>query len=186
MADTRPWGFREYVKSNGFHTVYLIKPTRGCPIKVGITEDPVQRLLGLQNAHFEELEFHRFWWLPGVQVAFRIEFRLQVGLRLQECPRGVVPHEPRGRGGIHRSGNCSIRHLEFDPVPDGAPAGPMGAQAVRSANAGRRAVAVAGICASNGRAMAAEAKEARQALDAGHALEGWRGLMGFSGLRWMG
>jgi hypothetical protein len=69
----RPWGFREYVKSNGFHTVYLAKPTRGWPIKVGISEDPVMRLLGLQNAHYEELEFHRFWWLPGEQVAFRIE-----------------------------------------------------------------------------------------------------------------
>jgi hypothetical protein len=68
-----PVGVRDYVKSNGFHTVYLAKPLRGWPIKVGIAEDPVQRLLGLQNAHYEELAFHRFWWLPGSAVALRIE-----------------------------------------------------------------------------------------------------------------
>ena len=69
----RPWGFREYVKSQGFHSVYLITPISGSPLKVGISEDPLQRMLGLQNAHFDELRFHRFWWLPGVQVAARIE-----------------------------------------------------------------------------------------------------------------
>ena len=79
MADTRPWGFRDYVKSNGFHTVYLITPLRGWPTKIGITEDPVQRFLGLQSAHFDELAFHRFWWLPGVAVASRIEAGFKVG-----------------------------------------------------------------------------------------------------------
>lgn len=73
MTDTRPWGFRDYVQSHGFHTIYLAKPIRGRPIKVGIAEDPERRLANLQNGNFEELCFHRFWWLPGQAIAFRIE-----------------------------------------------------------------------------------------------------------------
>lgn len=73
MADTRPWGFRDYVRSHGFHTIYLVKSIRGRPIKVGVAEDPERRLANLQNANFEELCFHRFWWLPGQAIALRIE-----------------------------------------------------------------------------------------------------------------
>jgi hypothetical protein len=73
MADKRAWGFRDYVKSHGFYAIYLLTPTRGWPLKVGISEDPRYRLQGLQNAHYEELTFHRFWWLPGVAMAARIE-----------------------------------------------------------------------------------------------------------------
>lgn len=73
MADTRPWGFRDYVRSHGFHTIYLVKTIRGRPIKVGVAEDPERRLANLQNANFEELCFHRFWWLPGQVIALRIE-----------------------------------------------------------------------------------------------------------------
>jgi len=73
MADTRPWGFRDYVRSHGFHTIYLVKTIRERPIKVGVAEDPERRLANLQNANFEELCFHRFWWLPGQAIALRIE-----------------------------------------------------------------------------------------------------------------
>lgn len=73
MADTRPWGFRDYVRSHGFHTIYLAKPIQGRPIKVGIAEDPERRLANLQNGNFEDLCFHRFWWLPGQAIALRIE-----------------------------------------------------------------------------------------------------------------
>lgn len=44
MVDTRPWGFRDYVRSHGFHTIYLVKSIRGRPIKVGVAEDPERRL----------------------------------------------------------------------------------------------------------------------------------------------
>lgn len=40
MAEARPIGFRDYVRSNGFHTVYLITPLCGGPVKIGITEEP--------------------------------------------------------------------------------------------------------------------------------------------------
>jgi hypothetical protein len=73
MTDARPIGFRDYVRSNGLHTVYLLTPMRGSPVKVGISEDPVQRIGTIQAGHYEELVFHRFWWLPGVAVATRIE-----------------------------------------------------------------------------------------------------------------
>lgn len=73
MTDMRPNGFRDYVRTNGFHAVYLLTPLRGGPVKIGITEDPVQRLGAIQASHYEELAFHRFWWLPGVAVASRIE-----------------------------------------------------------------------------------------------------------------
>jgi hypothetical protein len=71
--EARPIGFREYVRSNGFHTVYLLTPVRGVPVKIGISEDPVQRLAQVQVSNYEEVVFHRFWWLPGVAVASRIE-----------------------------------------------------------------------------------------------------------------
>ena len=35
MMDIRPIGFRDYVRSNGFHTVYLLKPVHGAPVKIG-------------------------------------------------------------------------------------------------------------------------------------------------------
>lgn len=69
----RPRGFNDYVAEQGFHTIYLVTTTRGSPIKVGIARDPVRRLGGLQNANFERLQFHRFWWLPGRPIAARIE-----------------------------------------------------------------------------------------------------------------
>lgn len=73
MADGRPHGFLDFVRSNGFHTIYLVTPERGWPLKVGISEDPVKRILQLQNAHYETLVFQRFWWLPGIAIASRIE-----------------------------------------------------------------------------------------------------------------
>lgn len=73
MLDARPFGFREYIRSNGFHTVYLLTTIQGSPVKIGISEDPVRRIATIQSSHYEELRFHRFWWLPGVAVATRIE-----------------------------------------------------------------------------------------------------------------
>ena len=73
MMDVRPIGFRDYIRSNGFHTVYLLTPVHGAPVKIGISEDPVQRIGTIQAGHYEELVFYRFWWLPGVAVASRIE-----------------------------------------------------------------------------------------------------------------
>lgn len=73
MRGQRPHGFKDYVVEQGFHTIYLVTTTRNSPIKVGIARDPVRRLIGLQNAHFEQLLFHRFWWLPGRPIAARVE-----------------------------------------------------------------------------------------------------------------
>jgi hypothetical protein len=69
----RPHGFQNYITLQGFHSLYLVTTARNRPVKVGITDDPVQRLAGLQVAHFEFLRFHRFWWLPGRPIASRIE-----------------------------------------------------------------------------------------------------------------
>jgi hypothetical protein len=69
----RPPGFKNYVAQQGFHTVYLVTTARSCPTKVGIARDPVRRLGGLQAGHFDQLSFHRFWWLPGRPIAARIE-----------------------------------------------------------------------------------------------------------------
>lgn len=73
MLTQRPHGFRDYVSGQGFHTVYLVTTPRNRPIKVGIARDPVRRLGGLQAGHFDQLRFHRFWWLPGRPIAVRIE-----------------------------------------------------------------------------------------------------------------
>lgn len=43
------------------------------PSIFGIARDPARRLIGLQNAHFDQLQFHRFWWLPGRPIAAQIE-----------------------------------------------------------------------------------------------------------------
>ena len=70
----RPHGFRHYIAEHGFHTVYLLTTSTGnSPIKIGIARDPVRRLGSLQAGHFEELKFHRFWWVPGHPIAARIE-----------------------------------------------------------------------------------------------------------------
>jgi len=69
----RPIGFAEFVKKNGFHSVYLITPDSGNPVKVGVAEDPADRLGNLQTANFLPLRIHRFWWMPGKQVTLRVE-----------------------------------------------------------------------------------------------------------------
>ena len=79
MMDIRPIGFRDYVRSNGFHTVYLLKPVHGAPVKIGISEDPLRRIATIQAGHFDELVFHRFWWVPGIAVATRIESGFKMG-----------------------------------------------------------------------------------------------------------
>jgi Meiotically up-regulated gene 113 len=59
--------------AQGFHSLYLVVPASKTALKVGIARDPEQRLRGLQNANFEKLQFHRFWWLAGLPIAARIE-----------------------------------------------------------------------------------------------------------------
>jgi hypothetical protein len=73
LRHQRPHGFKDYIAEQGFHSVYLITTGKGWPVKVGIAADPVRRLNGLQNANFETLRFHRFWWVAGRPVAARIE-----------------------------------------------------------------------------------------------------------------
>jgi len=50
-----------------------VTTARDLPVKVGIAQDPLRRLAGLQNANFEQLRVHRFWWLPGRPIAARLE-----------------------------------------------------------------------------------------------------------------
>jgi Meiotically Up-regulated Gene 113 (MUG113) protein len=71
--EVRPTGFKRFIEKHGFHAVYLATVQRGNPVKVGITNDPVNRLSQLQNANFELLRFHRFWWLAGHPIAARTE-----------------------------------------------------------------------------------------------------------------
>lgn len=75
----RPFGFRDYVAEQGFHSVYLVTTVRDAPVKVGIAQDPIRRLGGLQNAHFESLRIYRLLWLPGRPIAARVErsFKMQ-------------------------------------------------------------------------------------------------------------
>jgi hypothetical protein len=69
----RPHGFKDYIAKQGFHSVYLVTPQQSTPVKVGIARDPLRRLVGLQNAHFEQLRLHRYWWLAGRPISTRIE-----------------------------------------------------------------------------------------------------------------
>lgn len=69
----RPWGFRDFVKARGYCSLYLLSAGTRCPIKVGLTDDPVRRLCDFQIAHYRPLEFHRVWWLPGKPIAARLE-----------------------------------------------------------------------------------------------------------------
>lgn len=69
----RPHGFKHYIFEQGFHTIYLVTTTKKRPMKVGIARDPVRRLSCMQAGHFEQLDFHRFWWVPGRPIAARVE-----------------------------------------------------------------------------------------------------------------
>lgn len=61
----RPHGFQEFIKKQGFHSLYLVTTEEDNPVKVGIAADPVARFAALQNATFVPLRMHRFWWMPG-------------------------------------------------------------------------------------------------------------------------
>lgn len=73
LVNRRPQGFQEYITEQGFHALYIVTTDRNAPLKVGIAQDPSRRLVGLQNANFERLRVHRFWWLPGRPVAARVD-----------------------------------------------------------------------------------------------------------------
>lgn len=74
MRKARPHGFSGYIAGQGFHALYLVRTlAKKGPLKVGIARDPLHRLRSLQSGHFDELVFHRFWWLPGRAIAARIE-----------------------------------------------------------------------------------------------------------------
>jgi hypothetical protein len=69
----RPTGFRDFIAGHGFYSIYLVTTLRDAPVKIGIAQDPVRRLGALQNANFERLRIHRFWWVAGRPIAARVE-----------------------------------------------------------------------------------------------------------------
>lgn len=69
----KPWGFRDFVKMHGYCSVYLLDVGTTRPIKVGMTDNPERRLADFQTAHFQPLNFHSVWWLPGKAIAARLE-----------------------------------------------------------------------------------------------------------------
>lgn len=69
----RPHGFGDFIRRQGFHSLYLVTTDNDAPVKVGIAEDPERRLSDLQSANFNLLRIYRFWWLPGRRVSERIE-----------------------------------------------------------------------------------------------------------------
>ncbi|MEO5375103.1 MAG: GIY-YIG nuclease family protein [Alphaproteobacteria bacterium] len=70
----RPIGFDDFVKRQGFHTIYLVTPEEGHgPVKVGVAVDPYVRFSSHQSSNFIPLRLHRFWWVAGQRVALRIE-----------------------------------------------------------------------------------------------------------------
>jgi len=123
MMDMRPIGFRDYVRSNGFHTLYLLKPVHGAPVKIGISEDPVRRIATLQAGHFHELVFHRFWWLPGIAVATRIEAGFKNGLadyniRGEWFDMSPEQAERQVEAAIERLGIWSLTQSEMEHLYD--------------------------------------------------------------------
>jgi hypothetical protein len=83
----RPHGFRKFIARQGFHGLYLVTTVYGEPVKVGITNDPVRRFLGIQDANFIELHMHRVFWTAGIQIAGPIE---------SEFKRHFKPRKIRG------------------------------------------------------------------------------------------
>jgi len=69
----RPYGFLEFIKKQGFHSLYLVTTETDNPVKVGIAKDPLERLSAIQSANFLPIRMHRFWWMPGRKVTVRIE-----------------------------------------------------------------------------------------------------------------
>jgi hypothetical protein len=123
MMDMRPIGFRDYVRANGFHTVYLLKPVQGAPVKIGISEDPVRRIATIQSSHFDELVFHRFWWLPGIAVATRIESGFKNGfadynIRGEWFNMSPEQAEKQVEAAIERLGIWSLTQSEMEHLFD--------------------------------------------------------------------
>lgn len=69
----RPHGFHDFIKKEGFHSIYLISTETGNPMKVGIAADPVDRFNSIQSSNFLSLRLHRYWWMPGRKLTVRIE-----------------------------------------------------------------------------------------------------------------
>jgi len=69
----RSYGFQEFIRKQGFHSIYLVTTETDNPVKVGITRDPLERFSTIQSANFVPIRLHRFWWIPGRKVTERIE-----------------------------------------------------------------------------------------------------------------
>lgn len=80
-------GFDDFVKRQGFHTIYLVTTETGEPIKVGVAADPFSRFSGHQSSNFVELRLRRFWWMAGRQIALRVEKGFKEHFQRQ-CVRG--------------------------------------------------------------------------------------------------
>ena len=52
MENSRPYGFRDFVRARGYCSLYLLSSGEARPVKVGITNDPVRRLDDFQTAHY--------------------------------------------------------------------------------------------------------------------------------------
>jgi hypothetical protein len=123
MTDMRPIGFRDYIQRNGFHTVYLVKTVYGALVKIGISEDLVRRIATIQSCHFDELVFHRFWWVPGIAMASRVESGFksrfaEYNIRGEWFDMSPAQAEKQVEAAINRLGIWSLTQSEMEHLFD--------------------------------------------------------------------
>ncbi len=94
----RPHRFKQYTKDHGYYSLYLIaikSDGKICsPVKIGIADDPVRRLSGMQKDNFLKLVIYAHWWVAGRIVAARAEKNFKVKHRGQNIRGEWFDMEP--------------------------------------------------------------------------------------------
>ncbi len=83
----------------------------------------IARIATIQASHFDELAFHRFWWLPGIAVAARIEAGFKSGfvghnIRGEWFDMSPKQAERQVEAAIERLGIWSLTQSEMEHLFD--------------------------------------------------------------------
>lgn len=69
----RPHGFRDFVREEGYHAIFLVVAGDDDRLSVHKTADPKEGFARLRAGNPASLRLHRSWWLAGRPVSNRVE-----------------------------------------------------------------------------------------------------------------
>jgi hypothetical protein len=83
----RPRHFITFCRDQKISAVYVLEAVGYPYCKIGIADDPLRRLSGVQAGNWSELKLVDHWWTLGRELSFRVE---------QAVLKALIEHKVRG------------------------------------------------------------------------------------------